>query len=87
MNELRAFWVGLRDGWRQPYELSTSSNMSHLVNQAVYVYGSDEWVEQAWILMEAVDKGASIGQFLRAGTQAESWREGFWPFKWRKSDG
>ena len=84
MKELRAFWAGLKDGWRQPYELSTSSNMLYLVNQ---VFGSDEWVEQAWILLEAVDKGASIGQFLRAGTKSESWREGYWPFEWRKSNG
>ena len=85
MKELRAFWAGLKDGWRQPYELSTSSNMLYLVNQVVF--GSDEWVEQAWILLEAMDKGASIGQFLRAGTKAESWREGYWPFEWRKSNG
>lgn len=66
-----AFLLGVRDGWREPHDLSTSTNVEHLDDE----YG----MGQEWL-----DRGINIGQALRAGHRSQSWQEGFWPFGWNR---
>lgn len=49
----RAFLLGVRDGWRQPRELSSSRNVEHLAAPGVDVF-------------EAQDRGINAGQRLRS---------------------
>lgn len=50
---VRAFAYGVRDGWRQPYEVSISYNVEHLDDGRGLVYNDQ-------------DRGINIGQRLRA---------------------
>ena len=76
-----ATWIavaraGFSDGWSQPHDLSTSTNIDHL-----RLDGDDER-SQGWI--ELLDRWINIGQFARAGFRSQPWREGWWPFRWRR---
>lgn len=64
----RVFWSGVRDGFRQPHDLTWSTNVDHV--QGV-----------RWDPQEVLDGGINVGQFLRSGFRSQSWRERFWPFK------
>jgi len=66
MNNLRAFILGVRDGWNQPHDLSTSYNVDHLHRDGNNVY---EWQ----------DRGINIGQIIRAGRQSQAWALRYWP--------
>jgi hypothetical protein len=66
--KLRAFLLGINDGWHQPHHLSTSRNVEHLANQG----GTDD-------VYNTQDMGINIGQLLRAGTKSEAWRLNYWP--------
>lgn len=67
MRNLRAFMLGIRDGWSQPVGLSSSYNVDHLDDGKAAVH---EWL----------DRGINIGQILRAGRKSEAWQERYWPF-------
>lgn len=67
-NALKAFLYGVKDGWRQPYDLGCSRNVDHLYVEGHNVYN--------WL-----DAGINTGQFLRAGTGSEAYRLRYWPFR------
>lgn len=52
-NHLKAWVLGIRDGWAQPHDLSSSTNVDHL-----WVSGSD--------VQYSLDAGANLGQWLRS---------------------
>lgn len=56
-----AYLLGVRDGWRQPFELSTSTNVDHLEGAPI----------------GAFDQGVNLGQYLRAGSASQTAREGY----------
>ena len=71
MNRLRAWALGIRDGWQQPLDLSTSANVEHLFGRK----GEDG-------ALEAQDRGINLGQLLRAGRKSQAAREHWfrvWP--------
>lgn len=49
----KAWLLGVRDGWRQPHDLSSSINVDHL--------DSGDGMAQ-----ESLDRGANLGQWLRS---------------------
>jgi len=49
----RAWLLGVRDGWAQPFELSTSFNVDHLET------GDGQ-------VCESLDRGINAGQWLRS---------------------
>lgn len=53
INHLRAFALGVRDGWNQPRYLSISRNVEHL---------DDGWGN----VYSALDRGINLGQRLRS---------------------
>ena len=63
-NERKAFWLGVRDGFTQPYEVSSSPNVEYLDNGVNEVY-------------ETLDRGINVGQFIRAGFRSEAWLMGY----------
>ena len=67
---VKAFVLGVSDGWVQPYSLSTSWNVSHLFESI----GEDAAL--TW-----QDRGINIGQFLHAGFKSEAWQRGYFPFQ------
>lgn len=75
MKRLRAFFVGLGDGWRQPRYLNTSTNVDHLAK--VVRPSFEDWDHSVY---DYLDRGINIGQFLRAGRKSQAWQEGYWPF-------
>lgn len=69
---LTAWLLGVRDGWRQPYDLSSSTNVDHLDAEGAtfhYVCGVDVYY--------ALDCGINLGQILRAGRRSEAWVNGY----------
>lgn len=68
---IRAFLLGIRDGWQQPHEVNYSANVEHLDTGRRDVY-------------EAQDAGINVGQILRAGRRSEAWRM---RHIWRKARG
>lgn len=70
---IRAFCYGLRDGWEQPHEVNSSRNLDHLYDTYPGAAEDD--------LLDIEDRGINVGQFLRAGRRAESYVNGYWPFK------
>jgi hypothetical protein len=61
LRSLRAFLRGVRDGWRQPRELSTSSNVDDLLHYVITHRGrrnNDPYFAQ--------DQGINLGQWLRS---------------------
>ena len=68
-NTLSVIVAGLKDGWREPYDLSTSTNIDHL----------DLEDERFLDYIELLDKAINVGQLLRAGRNSQPWREGWWP--------
>lgn len=53
-NKAKAFLLGFKDGWAQPYDLCFTHNVEHL--------GSNEdFMVQEWL-----DRGATWGQRLRS---------------------
>lgn len=64
----RAFLYGVRDGWDEPYHLSTSRNMDHLLE-----LGGDDRV------YNTQDRGINVGQLVRAGRNSEAWQLNYWP--------
>lgn len=59
---LTAFMHGTRDGWRQPYECSTSTNIGwalrrHRINRSH---------ETMWRLQNSLDRGITFGQHVRS---------------------
>lgn len=50
---LKAWLLGIRDGWEQPRELSTSLNVEHLDDGEGWVYDSH-------------DAGINLGQWIRS---------------------
>jgi hypothetical protein len=63
----RAWGFGIRDGWHQPLDLSTSTNVDHLAEQP----GEDTDHD----VLDALDRGINLGQLLRAGRKSQAWRE------------
>lgn len=63
---LKAYVLGIRDGWEQPYNLSTSANVEHL---------------GGWEVQNTLDAGINLGQFLRAGVRSQSFTEYGYPFR------
>ena len=61
--------MGFSDGWSQPYDLSTSWNVSHIETL------SEDTAQ------ELLDRGINLGQLARAGIKSEAWKEGYWPVK------
>jgi hypothetical protein len=55
---IRAFWQGMKDGFNEPYDLS--SGMTY---------------EDRPQLNEVYDYGVNLGQFLRAGFNAQNWQD------------
>ena len=53
VTRIRAFFIGFRDGWAQPHDLSTSTNVEHLPD---YDYLTQEWL----------DTGINYGQLIRS---------------------
>jgi len=49
---LKIWLLGIRDGWQQPHDLSTSINIDHLANH------TDAY--------ESLDAGINLGQWLRS---------------------
>jgi hypothetical protein len=64
LRRITAWTLGIRDGWREPTDLSTSFNVDQLDDG----YGSAH---------EAHDRGINLGQLLRAGRQSQAHREGW----------
>ena len=58
-NNIKAWLYGIADGWNQPYGMSTSRNVDHLDDG----YGT---------AAEAHDRGANLGQLIRAGHRSEA---------------
>lgn len=54
---LRAWLLGVRDGWQQPHDLGWSTNVDHLFGP------TDQWGEDPH---ESLDAGINLGQWLRA---------------------
>lgn len=71
LGKTRAFFYGLRDGWEQPYDVSSSRNVDHLVDVSKST-GTDAY--------EWLDRGINVGQALRAGRKSQSYSERYWPF-------
>lgn len=69
LNKFKAFMLGVSDGFSQPYSLTTSHNIDHL--------STDETYDR---VQNTLDLGINIGQFLRAGTSSEAFRERMAPF-------
>lgn len=67
----RAVAIGFADGWSQPIELSTSTNVEHLVDPA----SPEEDV------FDLQDRGINLGQIARAGRKSQAWRERWWPLR------
>lgn len=59
MNTIKAWVSGIADGWRQPYDLSTTLNVEHLDDGTGRVF-------------DALDRGANLGQLLRAGHRSQA---------------
>jgi hypothetical protein len=54
---LKAYLLGIRDGWDQPHDLSTSTNVEHLeVSDTSDIPGAQE----------SLDAGINLGQWLRS---------------------
>jgi hypothetical protein len=68
---VKALLVGFRDGWAQPYELGSSTNIDHW---------SVDWTD----VHEWLDRGINLGQLARAGRQSETYRERLWPMHRRR---
>ena len=52
---LNAWVLGVRDGRNQPYALSTSTNVEHLMGE------HDDWTVE-----DSLDRGINLGQWLRS---------------------
>ena len=64
---LRVVVAGFLDGWRQPYDLSTSTNVESLVEN------------YSWQLQNVLDSAINLGQLARAGRRSQTWEYGYWP--------
>lgn len=53
--QVRAWLLGIGDGWRQPYDLSTSTNVAHLERE-----------DAQGDAQESLDRGINLGQWLRS---------------------
>jgi hypothetical protein len=53
IRHLRAYSLGMRDGWQQPHRLATSLNIEHLP-------GYD------YLMQDSFDAGINLGQWLRS---------------------
>lgn len=67
---MRAFLIGVVDGWEQPHAIDYSRNVDHLCKHDCAKKCGHNWQ----------DRGINVGQFLRAGFRSESWRLRYWPF-------
>lgn len=54
VNCLKAFVLGVRDGWRQPYEVNSSRNVDHLHH------------DDNGNVFDNQDRGINLGQVLRS---------------------
>lgn len=54
LQHFKAFGLGVRDGWQQPYDLASSANIEHLAG------------EDLPRVQNSLDAGANLGQLLRA---------------------
>lgn len=72
--KVRVFLLGLKDGWMQPHELNTSTNVDHL--STTPLSGGE--------LQNCLDWGVNWGQLLRAGKASQALQEGyrFFPRRW-----
>lgn len=69
---LTAWMLGIRDGWEQPLDLSSSTNVDHLdVDGVTFRYCGDVTV------YDALDAGINLGQILRAGRRSQAWVMGW----------
>lgn len=64
-NNLIALALGFGDGWRQPYDLSTSTNVDHLIAPDATEDTVTEWL----------DRGINLGQVARAGMRSQAYVE------------
>lgn len=64
---IRCAVAGFLDGWRQPYDLSTSTNVETLIG------------DYSWQAQEVLDSAINVGQLARAGRRSQTWVEGYWP--------
>lgn len=62
---VRAWLLGIRDGWNQPRFVSTSANVDHLYRDDVE--GDPQ---------ESLDRGINLGQWLRSPLNHEQQEEG-----------
>lgn len=65
MKHVKAWMLGIRDGWQQPHDLSTSTNVDHLDTA------------RDGLVQESLDSGINLGQWLRAGHRSQAAREGY----------
>ena len=68
IRRLRAWAYGVRDGWQQPHDLSSSRNVEHLFAKD----GDEDGI------LSAQDRGINLGQILRAGRRSQAARERWW---------
>lgn len=61
---IKAYLIGVRDGWGSPHSLGMSTNIDHLL-------------DDYWKVLGVLDSGINLGQFLRAGFKSEAWEEGY----------
>lgn len=54
---LRAWALGVRDGWEQPFSLDSTTNIEHLADLSNPDY---------FLLMDSLDGGCNAGQWLRS---------------------
>ena len=71
---LRVVRAGLADGWSQPHDLTTSTNIEWLTGHSD---DSPEWAQ----LQETLDRAINVGQIARAGRNSQAWKEGYWPLR------
>lgn len=60
-----AFAAGLRDGYAQPHDLSTSTNVEWLLRRHRATRPIADTVD-TWPLQNTLDRGATLGQIIRA---------------------
>jgi hypothetical protein len=64
---------GIKDGWREPYDLSTSTNIDHIRD----LVDDEEFLD----CIELLDMSINIGQLLRAGGNSQPFVNSWWPTK------
>lgn len=72
LTKIKVWCAGFRDGWTQPYDLASSTNVD--------VY-DDITTDEQWLdLQETLDYGINWGQTLRGGARSQADQEGYVPY-------